>query len=140
MIITGICKADFVEAVEKAGALYGNNLQPEFGTSYSDSRFRARVTLKETAYQMGLDRDELAPGQRRSGNVMGGMRRINAVCWHAYRDVLTEVFDINPKAKVYTGMAKYLGRESFYDRFPETGHTNIGSMMYPVTMPECCDC
>ena len=39
-----------------------------------------------------------------------------------------------------TAMAKYLGRESFYEKYPKTGHQNIGSMAYPVTMPELCDC
>jgi hypothetical protein len=141
MQITGITKGQFEAAVAKAAAThYNDNLRPEFGTEYSTTRFRARVLPKQTGNQMGLATEELAPGQRRSANVMGGMRRVNAVCWHAYRDVLIEVFNINPNAKVRTGMAKYLGRESFYELFPETGRVNIGSMMYPVTMPECCDC
>lgn len=140
MQITGITKGQFEAAVTKAGCLYNDNLRPEFGTEYSPRRFRARVMLKQTGYQMGLATEELAPGQRRSGNVLGGQRRVNAVCWHAYRDVLVELFNIEPNAKVRTGMAKYLGKEGFYSNFPETARQNIGSMMYPVTMPECCDC
>lgn len=141
MIITGITSAEFEQAVVKAGTLfYNDNLRAEFGTHYSSRRFTARVLPKQTGAKLGLPVEELAPGQRRSANVMSGQRRVNAVCWHAYRDVLIEVFNINPDAKVRTAMAKYLGRESFYENFPETGRHNIGSMMYPVTMPECCDC
>jgi hypothetical protein len=61
-------------------------------------------------------------------------------CWHGYRDVLIEVFNINPAARVYTAMAKYRGKESFYREYPQTGHRNVGAPIAPVTMPELCDC
>jgi hypothetical protein len=140
MQITGVTKGQFEDAVRKAGILYNDNLKAEFGTEYSPRRFRARVVLKMTGYKMGLDVEELAPGQRRSGNVLAGQRRVNAVCWHAYRDVLVELFNAHPDVKVRTGMAKYIGKEGFYENFPGTAHHNIGSQMYPVTMPQCCDC
>lgn len=140
MIITGITQEQFAIAVARAAENYGGNLRPEFGTSYSATRFRARVVLAQTGNQMGLPAPELAPGQRRSGNVLAGERRVNAVCWHAYRDALMEVFEINENTKVRTALAKYLGSDSFYDEYPATGHVNIGSVAYPVTMPETCDC
>lgn len=140
MIITGLTKGEFEQAVAKAGVAYSDNLRPDFGTEYSAKRFRARVLLKQTGNQLGLPTEDLAPGQKRSGNVMGGQRRVAAVCWHVYRDVLVEVFNINPNAKVRTAYAKYLGEESFYEEYPKTANINIGSLMYPVSPVECCDC
>lgn len=136
MIVTGITTEEFEQAVAKAGAAYGDNLRAEIGREYSATRFNARVVLAESAGRMGIKSPGLAPGQRRSWNG----RRINAVCWHGYRDALIEVFNTNPDAKVRTAMAKYLGRESFYQEFPRTADQNIGSMVAPAYMPELCDC
>lgn len=139
MIITGVTPDEFRQAVAKAGIAYGDNLRAEVGREYSATRFNARVVLKTTGYRMGLPTSELAPGQRRSASAFSA-RRINAVCWHGYRDALIELFNINPNAKVRTAMAKYLGRESFYREYPKTGYQNIGAPIAPVTMPELCDC
>jgi hypothetical protein len=139
MQITGITTGEFEQAVAKAGALYADNLRADFGTTYSPKRFRATVKLKVTGYGMGLPVEELAPGQKRSIK-WSGERRVAAVCWHVYRDVLIEVFNINPDAKVRTAYAKYLGKESFYEEFPKTAHIDIGSAIMPITPVECCDC
>lgn len=64
-------------------------------------------------------------------------------CWHAYRDVLAEVFRRWPGAEVTAGhgwRVTYRGRAGFEELFPETGHVNIGSQVSPVTMPELCEC
>ena len=152
MIITGITKEQFSDAIHQVAyrdglgvtehhpfpaADYGGNLRPAFGREYSKTRFSARVMLKQTGYQMGLPKEKLAPGQRRSAS---SQRRIYAVCWHAYRDVLAAVFDINPDARVYTALAKYKGKQAFYELFPETGYQNVGSMMNPAYMTDLCDC
>ena len=50
------------------------------------------------------------------------------------------MFDINPDARVYTGMAKYVGLDGFLDNYPPTAHVNIGSMFAPAHMPDLCDC
>jgi len=145
MIVSGISPVQFAQAVEKAGVLYADNLKPHIGREYTRqdgtvNRFHARVLLKETGFGQGLPKDELAPGQKRSANVMSGQRRVAAVCWHVYRDVLVEVFNINPDAKVKTAYAKYYGKQAFYDLFPQTAYLPIGSMVYPMTPVECCDC
>jgi hypothetical protein len=136
MIVTGITPDQFRDAVAKAGIAYGDNLRADIGREYSPTRFTARVVLAQTGNGLGIKNPGLAPGQRRSWNG----RRINATCWHGYRDALIAVFDTNPDAKVRTAMAKYLGRESFYAEFPKTADQNIGSMMAPAYMPELCDC
>lgn len=142
MIITGLTRGEFQTAVDKANVHYDGNLRPLFGTDYSATRFSARVVLRATGYKLygRKDTSRLAPAQRRSSSAFGGERRINAVCWHGYRDVLVEVFNINPNARVYTALAKYRGRESFYREYPLTGERNVGASIAPVTMPELCDC
>lgn len=141
MQITGITPEQFTQIVRKVAERdYEGNLAVDVSSVQSATRFRGRVILRTTGNQMGLKNPELAPAQRRSGNGYGKPRRINAVCWHAFRDVFTELFDQYPDARIYTGLAKYRGRSEFYANYPATAHRNIGSMMYPMTMPETCDC
>lgn len=140
MQITGLSPAQFLDIVAKVSPQYGDNLRPEFGSQQSSTRFRARVVLESTGYQLYGKGKKLAPGQRYSGNALTGQRRINAVCWHAYRDVLMALFDQFPKARVATALAIYRGKDSFYDLFPATGDHNIGSMACPQYMPDLCEC
>lgn len=141
MIVSGVTPAQFIEAVEKAGAHYDGNLRAEIGREFtrkdgSCQRFTARVVLRHTGFQLYGKGDDLAPGQRRSWQG----RRINAACWHAYRDALQELFNTEPDAKVSTAFAKYHGAEQFSEKFPATGWANIGSMVQPVQYREACDC
>lgn len=143
MQITGVTPQQFSDIVAKVSAnAYQNNLKAELGSQQSPTRFRGRVILAHTGYQLwgGKDTSLLAPGQRRSASAFSNGRRINAVCWHVYRDVLRELFNAYPEARVYTAMAKYKGRDGFEANYPATAHQNIGSMAYPMTMPETCDC
>lgn len=136
MQITGITPDQFDSAVMRAGIRYGGNLRPEHGSRQSATRFRARVLPVATGYRLYGKGKDLAPGQRRSWNG----QRINAVCWHAYRDVMYAVFAINPKARIATALAIYRGLDDFERKFPATGDRNIGSMMAPAYMPELCEC
>jgi hypothetical protein len=64
-------------------------------------------------------------------------------CWHAYRDVLAELFRQFPNARVQSGNSfsvVYRGAADFAVKYPQTGRENIGSQMQPITMPELCDC
>jgi len=137
MIITGITPAQFTELVDKVSARYDGNLEALVGTQYSSRRFNGRVLVCDSGVARYGTRTKLcAPGARKSWNG----RRIAAACWHAYRDVLVEIFALNPDARVYTAMAKYIGAKGFYDSYPQTAHRNIGSMAAPAYMPELCDC
>lgn len=143
MQITGITPVQFQDIVAKVSDRdYEGNLRAELGSQQSATRFRGRVMLQHTGYQMFGRKDTslLAPGQRRSASSFSGERRINAVCWHVYRDVLTELFNQFPEARVYTAMAKYKGKDGFEANYPQTAYQNIGSMAYPMTMPETCEC
>jgi hypothetical protein len=147
MRISGITPAQFRDAVAKANVLYDNNLRAVIGREYirkdgTCQRFHATVGLVTTGYQLYGKGSELAPGQKRSRSIGFGpsQRRVNAACWHAYRDVLIELFTIAPDAKVSTMYAKYYGVQQFNDLFPATGRVNVGSAYHPITPVECCDC
>jgi hypothetical protein len=138
MIVTGISAEQFSDAIDKLSkSTYSGNLRAEVGRVYSGNRFAARIVPKDSGARMfGQKIKTSAPGARRSWSG----RRINAACWHAYRDAIIAVFDINPDARVYTAMAKYVGRDGFMAEYPRTADKNIGSMVQPAYMPELCDC
>lgn len=138
MIVTGITPEQFAGIVDKLSeSTYGGNLAADIGRQYSATRFNARVVVHDSGARMfGPKIKKSAPGARRSWSG----RRIAASCWHAYRDVLAGVFDVNPNARVYTAMAKYIGRDGFLANYPRTAAQNVGSMVQPAYMPELCDC
>ena len=138
MMITGISAEQFAAAIDTVSSeVYGGNLRAEIGTVYSGNRFAARILPRESGARIYPKSSRLsAPGARRSWSG----RRIQAACWHAYRDGIQAVFDINPNARVRTGMAKYIGQGGFLENYPLTANQNIGSMIQPAYMPELCDC
>src|SRR6478735_3573461 len=135
MQITGITPQDFTDAVAKVSALYGDNLTAQITSVQSRTRFRARVIVKESGASTRKDGGS-APGARKSGSG----RRLAASCWHAYRDVMYAIFDVNSNARIYTFMAKYKGREGFEAIYPATARQNIGSFEQPAYMPDLCEC
>jgi hypothetical protein len=96
--------------------------------------------------------DMLTPsGRRRAGDQgdakyqresvgMSAGRRVNAVCWHGFRDYFRAVFAETPDAIFRTAVAVWNGSEDFEARFPETGHRNIGSQAFPQMMADACRC
>lgn len=135
MQITGITPDQFEYACAQAAKLYEGNLRAEFGSRQSETRFRARVVPWHSGageLPLGVP----APGARLSWNG----RRIKASCWHAYRDVMYEVFKINPNARVATALAIYRGLEGFEANYPQTADQNIGSVFSPAYMPDLCEC
>lgn len=84
-------------------------------------------------------RDSRGPGSRTSWKGRHGPY----ACWHAYRDVLSEVFRRYPDAVIRSGTSwrvTYRGREGFLATYPDTAYRNVGSEVSPVTMPELCEC
>lgn len=62
-------------------------------------------------------------------------RYAHAASWEAYRDVIRALLE-NGARSVRTGMMTYHSLADFEARHRETANINIGSMFYPVTMPE----
>lgn len=67
-------------------------------------------------------------------------RRINAVCWHGFRDFFRTLFEYSPEAVVKTALATYDGPEGFEATYPSTGEGNIGSLWEPMAMADACLC
>jgi hypothetical protein len=79
-------------------------------------------------------RDSCGPGARTAASGRHGPY----ACWHAYRDVLWQMFVEHPDATARTVLATYRGFAGFDRDYPATRHHNIGSMMYPASMPDLC--
>ena len=126
MDITGVSYDEVVRAVAKASAKYDGNITVHQDAKPIRNGFRGRLIGITTG----------GPGTRTS--VSG--RRGKYVCWHAYRDAMYEIFDINPDARIRTALATYKGLKGFEDEYPATGNRNMGNMMQHITMPDLCDC
>ncbi len=67
-------------------------------------------------------------------------QRVNAVCWHGFRDFFRALYRRTPEAIAKTALATYDGTEGFEETFPETGNRNIGSRFHPLCMADACVC
>lgn len=67
-------------------------------------------------------------------------RRIAAACWHAHRDWMKALFELEPNTRITSAIADYNGKNDFENKYPETGNKNIGSIMFPFLFFEACEC
>lgn len=126
MQITGVTVNGWEAIVDTVSAQYEGNLKSVDAHWTGGKRITARVAVHDSR---GL-------GARRSWSG----RRGPYACWHAYRDVLAELFKRYPDATVRTALAVYRHAEGFHEHYPATAYHNVGSMMQPATMPSLCDC
>lgn len=125
---------DVIDYVSRTG--YNNNLIPNRLDDASNSRtvwteFTIRcVSSKEVGHKVSLS----------SMPYNGKERRLTAACWHAHRDVMKELFQRYPEARLKSGFASYDGQDDFLERVEDTGGINVGSAAYPVQVRESCDC
>ena len=61
-------------------------------------------------------------------------RHMRKASWEAHRDVMAELFEVDPQATIRTALATYRGRKHFHDTYAETAHKNVGSIMEPRTI------
>ena len=74
-------------------------------------------------------------------NKNGSRRKINAVCWHGFRDFLIELYNISGNNfRVVTAQTTYNNKDDFYNKYPATGENNIGSMIEPLHYEDACNC
>lgn len=127
MDITGVTFEEMQAVVSIVADTYGGNVELHADARALNSRsFRGRIVTKTSD----------GPGARRSWSG----RRGKWACWHVYRDVMAEAFEINPNARVKASLANYKGQRDFEQSYPATAYKNIGSMVSPAYMPELCDC
>tara|TARA_R110001592_G_C12717970_1_gene708601 strand:+ start:167 stop:580 length:414 start_codon:yes stop_codon:yes gene_type:complete len=70
----------------------------------------------------------------------GKKNKVNAVCWHGYRDFMIELYKINHNFRIKTCDIYYQNKEDFYNRYQQTGYQNIGSMVEPIKYKDACLC
>lgn len=107
---------------------YGGNLTVDVET--------ARRTSRSDSYRVKIGAGAGGPGSRRSPSG----RRGPWACWHAFRDVLTAVFDEYPDAVAHTAFVTYRGRDGFERDFPATAWKEVRGGGYTEYFSELCDC
>lgn len=83
----------------------------------------------------------LRPGPdtvQRTANPLTG-RRINAVCWHGFRDFYRALFSLTPNAGIRSMLASWDGVEDFESSYRQTGHRQVGPRIYPYSIVDKCD-
>jgi len=66
--------------------------------------------------------------------------KVNAVCWHGFRDFLKSLYEIDENLRVVTAQTTYTNKENFYSTYEDTRYNNIGSKMQPVELGSACLC
>ena len=67
-------------------------------------------------------------------------RKINAVCWHGFRNFMREVYKVDSQAIIVTGYAKYNDKDHFELTHYKTGVVNVGSQFKPLEFSDACRC
>lgn len=118
-------ESDILQCVATAGEDYGDNLKAEV-SHYRGNQYRLKVGVK----------DSRGPGARTSATG----RRGPYACWHAFRDIFTEILSDDDNATIRTSLTVYRGWDDFQATYPATAYQNVGSMIYPAYMDELCEC
>jgi hypothetical protein len=107
----------------------------------TEGNYRTATAKDGTTYPVRF-KDERgdAPYQRESVGYGLAGRRVSAVCWHGFRDLFRAVFAQVPEAVFATAVDTWRGSEDFEQRFPASGHRNIGPQIAPVMMADACRC
>lgn len=131
MKLYGLTKEQVIQAIDKVSAeRYGGNLKINHDAAIRGSAKRPCVQFRLQVKNSRLK------GARRSGS---GRRTVSA-CWHCHRDVMKELFAVNPDCKIVTALATYEHALDFQDKYQGTRHKNIGSVNEPQTLQTSCDC
>ena len=123
MKVWGLTAFQIEDAILTVSDRYARNIEP---MEYADVGRAIRVKL-------GV-KSSRAPG----ASFKRG-RRISALCWHGFRDVIARLFK-DGATRVQTVMADYRGLADFEAKFPATGHVNVGSMTEPLEAQDACQC
>ena len=93
-----------------------------------------RVKLVKTKENKNYQRIGFYP------NKDGSPRKVNAICWHGFKDFLTNLLDQYPKLRIVTTQIIYNGYDDFMNKFEGTASINIGSMVQPLSYGNACLC
>ena len=100
-------------------------------------------SISGNCYRVKLVKKKENKNYQRKGfynNKNGTPRKVNAICWHGYRDFLTELYKIYSDLRVFTAQITYNNKEDFELKYPDTANINIGSMVQPLSYKDACFC
>ena len=100
-------------------------------------------SISGNCYRVKLIKKKENKNYQRKGfynNKNGTPRKVNAICWHGFRDFLTELYKIYSDLRVFTAQITYNNKEDFELKYPDTANINIGSMVQPLSYGNACFC
>ena len=100
-------------------------------------------SISGNCYRVKLVKKKENKNYQRKGfynNKNGTPRKVNAICWHGFRDFLTELYKIYSDLRVFTAQITYNNKEDFELKYPDTANINIGSMVQPLNYEDACFC
>ena len=122
-------KSDFVKSI--------NQISNKLGMAIDYN------SISGNCYRVKLVKKKENKNYQRKGfynNKNGTPRKVNAICWHGYRDFLTELYKIYSDLRVFTAQITYNNKEDFELKYPNTANKNIGSMVQPLSYKDACFC
>ena len=99
--------------------------------------------ISKNCYRVKLVKQKGTKNYQRKGyynNKNGTPRKVNAICWHGFRDFLIELYKLNSSFRVVTAQITYNNKEDFELKYPDTANINIGSMVQPLNYEDACFC
>ena len=99
--------------------------------------------ISNNCYRVKLIKKKENKNYQRKGyynNKNGTPRKVNAICWHGFRDFLIELYKLNSSFRVVTAQITYNNKEDFELKYPDTANINIGSMVQPLNYEDACFC
>ena len=92
---------------------------------------------------LGSSKDYQRTGFMYSDNLKR-YNKVNAVCWHGFRDFLKKLYEISDNIRVITATKSsqtiYTNAADFYNTCENTGYNNIGSIVNPMYFKNACLC
>ena len=99
--------------------------------------------ISKNCFRVKLNKLKENKNYQRTGyynNKDGTPRKVNAICWHGFRDFFIELYQHNSNLRVVTANATYQNSFDFYKNYNQTGYKNIGSMVEPLEYNKACLC
>ena len=100
-------------------------------------------SISNNCYRVVLKKDKFNTKYQRTGFITlknGKKNKINSICWHGYKDFLTELYNIYDDLRIFTAQITYNNKKDFELNFESTGQKNIGSMVEPLQYNNACLC
>ena len=114
-----------------------NNIANELKINI-DYKFNSKNCIN-IKLNLGSSKDYQRTGFMYSDNLKR-YHKVNAVCWHGFRDFLKKLYEISDSIRVVTAQTTYTTKADFYNTYENTGYNNIGSIVSPKYFKDACLC